>query len=375
MTFNNENWRSSRLSELCEFQGGGTPSTKVPSFWCGNIPWVSSADIGENIWEIKKQRFITNDAVLKSATKINKKGSILVVTRVGVGKIAIADENICTSQDFTNLFTKEIDVVFLTYLLKKRISVLSSQTQGTSIKGITTKELKDLQIKYPSKRTQEKIAYFMKAIDERIETQNKIIEDLKTLRKGIIDSFFRISTDEKELSLFLEERKIYSEKGEGFEHVTLSKEGICPKTERYDRDFLVTSEDKNYKITKFNDICYNPANLKFGVICLNTYGDAIFSPIYVTFEVKNIDPYYLSLFLTSSRFLKKALRYQQGTVYERMAVNPEDFCKCKVPISDPSKIERITKIVSLIDSKIIVEEKLLSTYKTQKNYLLLNMFI
>ena len=177
MTFNNENWRSSRLSELCEFQGGGTPSTKVPSFWCGNIPWVSSADIGENIWEIKKQRFITNDAVLKSATKINKKGSILVVTRVGVGKIAIADENICTSQDFTNLFTKEIDVVFLTYLLKKRISVLSSQTQGTSIKGITTKELKDLQIKYPSKRTQEKIAYFMKAIDERIETQNKIIKE------------------------------------------------------------------------------------------------------------------------------------------------------------------------------------------------------
>lgn len=52
-----------------------------------------------------------------------------------------------------------------------------------------------------------------------------------------------------------------------------------PKTERYDRDFLVSSE-KKYKITKMSDICYNPANMKFGVICLNTYGNAIFSHIH-----------------------------------------------------------------------------------------------
>ena len=48
---------------------------------------------------------------------------------------------------------------------------------------------------------------------------------------------------------------------------------------------MVSIENKKYKVTHYNDLCYNPANLKFGVICLNKYGDAIFSPIYVTFEV------------------------------------------------------------------------------------------
>ena len=87
------------------------------------------------------------------------------------------------------------------------------------------------------------------------------------------------------LSTVLAERKEYCEKDGTYEHATLSKDGIYGKTERYNRDFLVSDENKAYKITHRWDLCYNPANLKFGVICLNTYGDAIFSPIYVTFDI------------------------------------------------------------------------------------------
>ena len=124
----------------------------------------------------------------------------------------------------------------------------------------------------------------------------------------------------------LTERKEYCSKDGTYTHGTLSKEGVAPKTERYDRDFLVKNEDKQYKVTHLNDICYNPANLKFGVICRNTYGDLIFSPIYVTFEISdNVCPAYIELFLTNSNFIGRIRRYEQGTVYERMAVSPEDF--------------------------------------------------
>lgn len=148
------------------------------------------------------------------------------------------------------------------------------------------------------------------------------------------------------------ERKEYSEKGKEYTHVTLSKEGIKNKTERYNRDFLVKDKNKKYKITHLKDICYNPANLKFGVICLNNYGDAIFSPIYVTFELKKeytdiIDMAYLSYILTSDEFIQKARKYEQGTVYERMAVNSEDFLSMKVKI--PSKQEQ-EKIVQILDN-------------------------
>lgn len=89
-----------------------------------------------------------------------------------------------------------------------------------------------------------------------------------------------------------------------YPHVTLSAEGIFPKSERYDRDHLVRDEDKEYKITHKGDICYNPANLKFGAICENTFGDAIFSPIYVTFEVEeNICKEYIANYLMRWDFI------------------------------------------------------------------------
>ena len=165
------------------------------------------------------------------------------------------------------------------------------------------------------------------------------------------------------------ERKEYCEKGKEYVHVTLSKEGIHEKTERFDRDFLVRDDNKKYKITRLNDICYNPANLKFGVICLNEYGNAIFSPIYVTYYLKKeyvneINIKYLNYILTSSKFLQKVRRYEQGTVYERMAVNSSDFLKMKITIPEISEQERIINVFERINRIIeISRESLKETNK------------
>ena len=124
------------------------------------------------------------------------------------------------------------------------------------------------------------------------------------------------------LGEILNERNTYAEKNGVYEHVSLTKDGIIPKNERFNRDYLVTKEDKQYKITKLNDICYNPANLKFGVICKNNYGVGIFSPIYVTFEINNkYNQDFIANILTHIDFINKIRRYEEGTVYERKAVN------------------------------------------------------
>ena len=133
----------------------------------------------------------------------------------------------------------------------------------------------------------------------------------KSLIKGICNNYFeKLSVQEKanliRLSDVLKERNEYSSKDGKFIHGTLSKDGIFPKTGRWDRDFLVKQEDKKYKVTHLDDICYNPANLKFGVICRNTFGDLIFSPIYVTFEVcKNVNIGFMELYLTNHNFIEK----------------------------------------------------------------------
>lgn len=113
--------------------------------------------------------------------------------------------------------------------------------------------------------------------------------------------------------------------------MSLTKEGVVPKSERYNRDQLVTHEDKKYRVTNLDDICYNPANLKFGVICRNTYGTGIFSPIYVTFKVvEGCDPSFVERLVTRRDFIQAALKYQEGTVYERMSVKPSDLLRSTV---------------------------------------------
>src|SRR3954452_16861768 len=88
-------WKSVKLGDVCEkILGGGTPSTKVSEYWNGNIPWISSADI-EGLRKISPRRKISIDAVKNSATNILPKGGIIVVTRVGLGKLAVAPYDIC----------------------------------------------------------------------------------------------------------------------------------------------------------------------------------------------------------------------------------------------------------------------------------------
>ena len=147
----------------------------------------------------------------------------------------------------------------------------------------------------------------------------------------------------------------------------MSKDGIYGKTDRYNRDFLVADENKAYKITHKWDLCYNPANLKFGVICLNTYGDAIFSPIYVTFDIADdFSKEFIGYALSRWNFINRALRYQQGTVYERMAVSPEDFLTIQCRFPKIHEQEKVAKFLRLIDQRIAKQNEYVEHLKKYK---------
>ena len=126
----------------------------------------------------------------------------------------------------------------------------------------------------------------------------------------------------------------------------------------------------------FGDLCYNPANLKFGVICLNTYGDAIFSPIYITFEIADeYNKEFIGLLLTRADFINRALKYQQGTVYERMAVSPEDLLTMKIKVPPLETQNRIAHIFTEWDALIRKNESVLEGLQNGKKQLLNSLFI
>lgn len=262
---------------------------------------------------------------------------------------------------------------------------------GTSgnMPKINQKVVSDTPIAIPSKKEQDKIGALLTEINNKIQKQEAIINDYEENKRGILQKIFdqelRFKDNNGEqfsdwevmpLNSLLVERKQKAKKDGNYEHVSLTKEGVVPKSARYERDFLVKSEDKDYKITKINDICYNPANLKFGVICRNKYGEGIFSPIYITFEVSDkAIPEFMDILLTRWDFINYALRYQEGTVYERMAVSPENLLKIKVAIPELDEQIKISKFIETLDNKILAEKKLLEDWKELKKALLQQMFV
>ena len=270
---------------------------------------------------------------------------------------------------------------FFAYQLNgKRKYDIAKVAQGVSVVHLYGEHLKGVKVNYPSAAEQKKISSLLALIDQRIETQKKIIEDLKKLKSAIgnklLHDCFCNSNCTIQLSSVLNERKEYNENDGTYPHGSLSKEGVTLKSERYDRDFLVKDEDKKYKVSHYNDICYNPANLKFGVISRNKLGSIIFSPIYVTYEINDkYNSEYIELLVTNYEFIGRVRKFEQGTVYERMAVSSEDFLSYKISFPSKKTQDKIADSIRAIDTKLQNELNILDYTEKQKNYLLSQLFI
>ena len=185
-------WVEKKLGELGEFLGGGTPSRKNSEYWIGNIPWISSSDINEDdIHNVSISQYINENAITESATKIIPKGSVLFVSRVGVGKLAINNKELCTSQDFTSFIPTDVLNFFVAYYFAANSNLLKGLSQGTSIKGFSKSDLEDFKILYPSNpKEQQKIASCLSAVDELITAQADKIEQLQQHKKGLMQGLF-----------------------------------------------------------------------------------------------------------------------------------------------------------------------------------------
>ena len=279
---------------------------------------------------------------------------------------------VAKSKDNNKIINKFIFDIFQSHYFLQ----LCNLSTGSKMPRADWSFIKEQSIPIPSIKEQEKISNTLELFNKKIELQSKKIEDLKLFKKGLIENEFSKDYPKVNLRELLKERKLYSEKGLEYPHVTLSKEGIYDKGERYNRDFLVKSDDKQYKITKLNDLCYNPANLKFGVISLNEYGSAIFSPIYVTFEInKKANPLYIKYYTTRNNFINAVRKYEQGTVYERMAVSPEDFLKFSIKLPSIEIQNKIVDKLVLLDKRINLEQSKLDNISSLKKGLMQNMFV
>ena len=139
-----------KLGDICSFQSRGTPSKANADYFSGNIPWITTVALnGQTIGETAAVDWITEKAIEESAAKIVPARSIMVGTRVGVGKVAINEIPMSTSQDIISLvgineslWNKE----FLCKFIQSKEVYLKSQARGATIKGIKIDILASLNI-------------------------------------------------------------------------------------------------------------------------------------------------------------------------------------------------------------------------------------
>ncbi len=186
-----KSWILTTIDEIYSVIGGGTPSTNEPKYWNGEVPWITSADITEN-GKISPRKNVTENGIKNSATNLVPSNSLIVVTRIGLGKVALCEYSLCFSQDSQALFGNKdfIYPKYAFYFLLQTVKVFKYQNRGTTISGVTKKQLKDLPFKLPpyheQKRIVAKIEELFTKLDAGIEALKQMRAQLKRYRQSVL---------------------------------------------------------------------------------------------------------------------------------------------------------------------------------------------
>lgn len=382
-----EEWIIQPIKEIADFIGGGTPSSTNETYWQGTIPWVSSSDIVEdNIDDITISRYITEEAISNSATKLCPAPVILIVSRVGVGKIALSRKAICTSQDFCNLINIKTNPTFLAYSLSRIMKRKSIEAQGTSIKGITSLEIQKIILRIPCLKEQNRIADLLQLIDKRIATQNKIIDKLQSLIKGLNDHI--LENIEGDQVCFADLGEAYGglsgKSGDDFGcgDPFITYMNVYQNTYILENDYELVqiAPDEKQNSVQYGDALFTlssetPEEVGMGAVYLGKSQKLYLNSFCfgVHFHGNRVLPQYIAHFISSTSFRKAIYPLAQGST--RFNLQKQDFMRMKFVLPSLEEQERIATALDALHNHLTNEKLLTEQYLLLKQYLLQHMFI
>lgn len=165
-----EGWEKKKISDVCDTIGGGTPSTKVASYYeGGTIKWVTPTDITRNksLCLLDTDKKITEEGLKHSSAKMLPAGTILMTSRASVGYFGIADFEVCTNQGFISCIpSSKYYQMYLLRNLMNRIEEIRIKAGGSTYLEISKSVFRNLDIICPSDKILQKFqaranAYYM----------------------------------------------------------------------------------------------------------------------------------------------------------------------------------------------------------------------
>lgn len=321
---------------------------------------------------------------LESSSLVKSKANDVIIPCSGETAIDISTarcvpfNNILLGGDLNIIRLKHDDGGFFAYQLNgARKKDIARVAQGVSVVHLYGENLKHIRVYHPVIEEQKKITRLLSLIDERIATQNKVIEDLKLLKSAIIERAYRNRSYHPCRIGDVIEQISERNKDKSIDMVlsVSNKQGFINQSEQFEDRIIASEDTSNYKIVHKNDFAYNPARINVGSIArLTTIDTGIVSPMYICFRVKNgVATEYMEHFFSTSYFFYEMQKRLEGSV--RQCLSFESICN--IPIYIPSSEEQHTigKKISVLLDKIDIETHYHCKLVEQKHYLLRQMFI
>jgi type I restriction enzyme S subunit len=182
------------LGSISNMISGGTPSSKHPEYFGGNIPFVSTPCLGPNFIDASAaQNWLTELGVQMSSTHIVPANSLMVGNRVGVGKSSINTCEMCTNQDilsFVDINTDKFDLLFVKKVIEQYGPIFESQKRGATIKGVPSDLVKASQIPQVPIDVQRAFVGFVRQTDKFKFVIQQSLDETQKLFDSFMQEYF-----------------------------------------------------------------------------------------------------------------------------------------------------------------------------------------
>ncbi len=399
-----EEWEVVTFGKLMQkIVGGGTPSRKITDYWNGNIHWATVKDLiaTQSTGAIEK---ISQLGLKNSSSNLIPKNTLIIATRMGLGKIIKFSCDVAINQDLKALFpSSKLINDYLFYWYQNKADEIENMGSGSTVKGIRLEALSGLSFFLPPLPEQKKIAEIFTSVDSAIETTLKVIDQTEKMKKGLLQEFLTrgIGHDKFKKVKMGNEFVEIPEEWEVVSLIELSQTGITNgvfndpqkvgrgyklinvvnlysepyiETKNLSKLELSKNEFQKYKVEK-GDLFFTRSSLKLGGIAhCNIYDenedDIVFECHIMRIRPKNkiANPYFLRFYFISqvarNYFMSRAKQVTMTTISQ------SDIDKMSVPLPPLPEQKQITEVLTSVDDKIIASQNELEQLQTFKKGLM-----
>lgn len=347
-------WEKCKLSEICTFFSGGTPSSSNKYFYGGDIAFIRSGELHADNTEL----FITQAGFDSSSAKIVEVGDLLLAMYGATsGDIAISKIEGAINQAILCIRTKQ-NKKFLESIWNKHVSkILRKYLQGGQ-GNLSADIVKSISFSFPTLEEQERIANLISLLDERIATQNKIIDKLQSLIKGITQKIVCSNKPNVRLLECLECKSSTLQESDVCEHGTYpvyGANGIVGYLDNYNTEgeavYIIKDGSGVGTVSYVTGKCSATGTLN----TLQAKDGYSLQYLYYLLKVFCFEPYKTGMAIPHIYF--------------------KDYGKAKVFCPSYTEQLQYARFLSAIDNKLSAEQHILTNLSLQKQYLLRQMFI